>query len=68
MLSKEKAGERRMTNECDAGDELKAIAELISAGIDSGLLAELVWSFGQARAAGDSVAVACGFAYREWDL
>jgi hypothetical protein len=50
------------------GQEFDAIAAMISAGNEHGLLVELIWSYGQARFGGDSVVSAVGFACREWDV
>lgn len=48
--------------------EFQAIGALIRAGQESGLLAELIWSFGMDRAGGSSVPEAVEYALSEWDV
>ncbi len=48
--------------------EFEAIRDLIVAGTESSLLAELIWSFGMDRAGGSTVVEAVDFAMSEWDV
>lgn len=48
--------------------EMVDICDMLTAAEEYGLIAEVVWSFGNDRAGGSSVAEACEFALSEWDL
>ena len=49
-------------------EELQQIGLMLDTASIPGLEAEVVWSFGQARARGSSVGEAAAFAVSEWDL
>jgi hypothetical protein len=58
--------ELRTKDERDIAFE--AIGKLIEVGTKSGMLAELIWSFGRDRAGGSNVVEAVEFALSDWDV
>lgn len=48
--------------------ELAVISCMLDKAMPFGLITEVIWSFGQARASGHDVGQAAAFALAEWDL
>jgi hypothetical protein len=49
-------------------EDMADICDMLVAAEEHGLVAEVVWSFGNDRAGGSSVKEAVAFALSEWDL